>query len=81
MFQLLRVDVSVLDVESTALDSALKVCFSPSSLTHLLITTSANKILWIDSNTGRLLREVREMFSARYSVHLFFLFSIDAPRL
>ncbi|KAI4898063.1 hypothetical protein NFI96_018064 [Prochilodus magdalenae] len=59
--ELLRVDVSVLDVESTTLDSALKVCFSPSSLSHLLITTSANKILWINRNTGRLLREVSEV--------------------
>uniref|UniRef100_A0AAR2JJH4 WD repeat domain 90 n=1 Tax=Pygocentrus nattereri TaxID=42514 RepID=A0AAR2JJH4_PYGNA len=59
--ELLRVDVSVLDVESTTLDTALKVCFSPSSLSHLLITTSANKILWINRNTGRLLREVSEV--------------------
>ncbi|XP_066539496.1 WD repeat-containing protein 90 [Hoplias malabaricus] len=58
--ELMRVDVSVLDVESSTLDSALKVCFSPSSLSHLLITTSANKILWINRNTGRLLREVSE---------------------
>ncbi|XP_062848748.1 WD repeat-containing protein 90 [Trichomycterus rosablanca] len=59
--EVLRVDVSVLDVESTTLDSALKVCFSPSSLSHLLVTTSANKILWINSRTGRLLREVSEV--------------------
>lgn len=65
-------DVSVLDVESTTLDSALKVCFSPSSLSHLLVTTSSNKILWLNSNTGRLLREVREMCSACLSVHLVF---------
>lgn len=58
--ELLRVDVSVLDVESTTLDSALKVCFSPSSLSHLLVTTSSNKILWLNSNTGRLLREISE---------------------
>ncbi|XP_041733420.1 WD repeat-containing protein 90 [Coregonus clupeaformis] len=56
--ELLRVDVSILDVESTSLDSALKVCFSPASTGHLLVTTSANKILWISANTGRLLREV-----------------------
>uniref|UniRef100_A0A673Z2W4 WD repeat-containing protein 90 n=1 Tax=Salmo trutta TaxID=8032 RepID=A0A673Z2W4_SALTR len=56
--ELLRVDVSILDVESTSLDSALKVCFSPASIGHLLVTTSANKILWISANTGRLLREV-----------------------
>ncbi|XP_058250376.1 WD repeat-containing protein 90 isoform X2 [Hemibagrus wyckioides] len=59
--ELLRVDVSVLDVESTTLDSALKVCFSPSALRHLLVTTSANKILWINKNTGKLLREVSEV--------------------
>uniref|UniRef100_A0A8C8CV08 WD repeat-containing protein 90 n=1 Tax=Oncorhynchus tshawytscha TaxID=74940 RepID=A0A8C8CV08_ONCTS len=59
--ELLRVDVSILDVESTTLDSALKVCFSPASTGHLLVTTSANKILWISANTGRLLREVSKV--------------------
>uniref|UniRef100_A0A4W5QM74 WD repeat-containing protein 90 n=1 Tax=Hucho hucho TaxID=62062 RepID=A0A4W5QM74_9TELE len=58
---LLRVDVSILDVESTSLDSARKVCFSPASTGHLLVTTSANKILWISANTGRLLREVSKV--------------------
>uniref|UniRef100_A0A8C1U243 WD repeat domain 90 n=1 Tax=Cyprinus carpio TaxID=7962 RepID=A0A8C1U243_CYPCA len=58
--ELLRVDVSILDVESTTLDSALNVCFSPTSLSHLLITTSANKILWIDTHTGQLLRQVHK---------------------
>ncbi|XP_026880574.2 WD repeat-containing protein 90 isoform X2 [Electrophorus electricus] len=57
--ELLRIDVSVLDVESTTLDSALRVCFSPSA--QLLVTTSANKILWINSSTGRLLREVSKV--------------------
>ncbi|KAJ8284168.1 hypothetical protein COCON_G00030180 [Conger conger] len=56
--ELLRVDVSILDVESTSLDSAVKVCFPPVSTGHLLITTSANKILWLYAKTGRLLREV-----------------------
>uniref|UniRef100_A0A4W5QC57 WD repeat-containing protein 90 n=1 Tax=Hucho hucho TaxID=62062 RepID=A0A4W5QC57_9TELE len=59
--ELLRVDVSILDVESTSLDSARKVCFSPASTGHLLVTTSANKILWISANTGRLLREVSKV--------------------
>uniref|UniRef100_A0A8C7HMN6 WD repeat-containing protein 90 n=1 Tax=Oncorhynchus kisutch TaxID=8019 RepID=A0A8C7HMN6_ONCKI len=45
----------------TTLDSALKVCFSPASTGHLLVTTSANKILWISANTGRLLREVSKV--------------------
>ncbi|XP_036389825.1 WD repeat-containing protein 90 [Megalops cyprinoides] len=56
--ELLRVDVSILDVESTSLDSAVKVCFPPVSTGHLLVATSANKILWLNSRTGRLLREV-----------------------
>ncbi|KAF6734778.1 WD repeat-containing protein 90 [Oryzias melastigma] len=56
--ELLHVDVSILDVESPQLDVALKVCFSPASTGHLLIATSANKILWVCTKTGRLLREV-----------------------
>lgn len=59
--ELLRVDVSILDVESSTLDSALNVCFSPTSLSHLLITTSANKVLWINTHTGQLLRQVSEV--------------------
>ncbi|XP_040924451.1 WD repeat-containing protein 90 [Betta splendens] len=59
--ELLRVDVSILDVESPRLDSALKVCFSPASAEHLLVATSANKILWISTKTGRLLREVSKV--------------------
>lgn len=59
--ELLRVDVSIVDVESSTLDSALNVCFSPASLSHLLISTSANKILWIDTHTGQLLRQVSEV--------------------
>ncbi|XP_056285490.1 WD repeat-containing protein 90 isoform X2 [Pseudoliparis swirei] len=56
--ELLRVDVSILDVQSPRLDSALRVCFSPASTEHLLVATSANKILWVSTKTGRLLREV-----------------------
>ncbi|XP_071395607.1 WD repeat-containing protein 90 [Centroberyx affinis] len=59
--ELLRVDVSILDVESTSLDSALKVCFSAASAGHLLVATSANKILWVSTKTGRLLREVSKV--------------------
>nr|XP_055038117.1 WD repeat-containing protein 90 isoform X5 [Misgurnus anguillicaudatus] len=59
--ELLRVDVSILDVESTTLDSALNVCFSPTSLSHLLIATSANKIIWINTQTGQLLRQVSKV--------------------
>ncbi|KAM4526174.1 WD repeat-containing protein 90 [Fundulus diaphanus] len=59
--ELLHVDVSILDVESPQLDSALKVCFSPASTQHLLIATSANKILWLSTETGRLLRQVSDV--------------------
>ncbi|TKS89948.1 WD repeat-containing protein 90 [Collichthys lucidus] len=59
--ELLHVDVSILDVESPRLDSALKVCFPPASTEHLLVTTSANKILWVSTSTGRLLREVSKV--------------------
>ncbi|MBN3306420.1 WDR90 protein, partial [Amia calva] len=56
--ELMRIDVSILDLDSTSLDSAVKVCFPPVSTGHLLVTTSANKILWLNATTGRLLREV-----------------------
>ncbi|XP_028331789.1 WD repeat-containing protein 90 isoform X1 [Gouania willdenowi] len=56
--ELLRVDVSILDLQSTQLDSALKVCFAPASTEHLLVATSANKIIWVSTKTGRLIREV-----------------------
>ncbi|XP_034716336.1 WD repeat-containing protein 90 isoform X2 [Etheostoma cragini] len=59
--ELLHVDVSILDVQSPRLDSALKVCFSPASTEHLLVATSANKILWVNTKTGRLLREVSKV--------------------
>lgn len=56
--QLLHVDVSILDAASPRLDSALKVCFAPASTEHLLVATSANKIVWLSTKTGHLLREV-----------------------
>ncbi|XP_049916646.1 WD repeat-containing protein 90 isoform X3 [Epinephelus moara] len=59
--ELLHVDVSILDVQSTRLDSALRICFSPASTEHLLVATSANKILWVSTKTGRLLREVSKV--------------------
>lgn len=59
--ELLHVDVSILDVESPRLDSALKVCFPPASTKHLLVATSGNKILWVCTKTGRLLRELSKV--------------------
>ncbi|KAK0151285.1 WD repeat-containing protein 90 [Merluccius polli] len=64
--ELLRVDISILDVASSRLDTALSVCFSSGpSEGHLLVATSANKVLWISSKTGRLLREVSEVHKQR----------------
>ncbi|XP_074519833.1 WD repeat-containing protein 90 [Halichoeres trimaculatus] len=59
--ELLLIDVSILDVESPRVDSALKVCFSPASTEHLLVAISSNKILWVCTKTGRLLREVSKV--------------------
>ncbi|XP_063748546.1 WD repeat-containing protein 90 [Eleginops maclovinus] len=59
--ELLHVDVSILDMQNTRLDSALRVCFSPASTEHLLVATSSNKILWVSTKTGRLLREVSKV--------------------
>ncbi|XP_069066782.1 WD repeat-containing protein 90 isoform X3 [Pleurodeles waltl] len=59
--ELLRVDVSILDLESTSLDSALSLRFTPTPLNHLLVSTSANKVLWLDSKSGRLIREVSQV--------------------
>uniref|UniRef100_A0A3B3ZMM7 Uncharacterized protein n=1 Tax=Periophthalmus magnuspinnatus TaxID=409849 RepID=A0A3B3ZMM7_9GOBI len=58
--ELLRIDVSVLDVEN-ALESALKVCFASTFTHHLLVSTSANKVLWLSTKTGRVLREVSKV--------------------
>ncbi|XP_049647753.1 WD repeat-containing protein 90 isoform X1 [Accipiter gentilis] len=56
--ELLRVDISILDLNSTALDSAVKVCFAPVPQGELLVSTSSNKILVLAAKTGRLVREV-----------------------
>ncbi|XP_053269712.1 WD repeat-containing protein 90 isoform X1 [Pleuronectes platessa] len=65
--ELLHVDVSILEVESPRLDSALKVCFSLASTEHLLVATSANKILWVSTKTGRLLREISKVHKHQIS--------------
>ncbi|XP_077482569.1 WD repeat-containing protein 90 [Stigmatopora argus] len=56
--EVLRLDVSAFDPQSTFLESALKVCFSVASPEHLLVTTSANKIFWVNTETGSLFRQV-----------------------
>ncbi|KAM4024166.1 LOW QUALITY PROTEIN: WD repeat-containing protein 90 [Anomaloglossus baeobatrachus] len=56
--ELLRVDVSIMDLDSTTLDCALGLAFSPLRPYSLLVSTSGNKILWLDPTTGRLSKEV-----------------------
>ncbi|XP_009875977.1 PREDICTED: WD repeat-containing protein 90, partial [Apaloderma vittatum] len=56
--ELLRVDISALGLTSTALDSAVRVCFASVPRGELLVSTSSNKILVLDAKTGRLVREV-----------------------
>ncbi|MGH0128105.1 UNVERIFIED_CONTAM: hypothetical protein FKN15_033205 [Acipenser sinensis] len=45
--------VTVMDARS--LD---EVCFAPVATGHLLVTTSSNKILWMNAKSGRLIREI-----------------------
>ncbi|XP_054849422.1 WD repeat-containing protein 90 isoform X2 [Eublepharis macularius] len=59
--ELLRIDVSILDLESTALDMAVKLQFAPSSPGHLLVTTSSHKLLVLDAKSGRLIRAVSQV--------------------
>ncbi|XP_039934861.1 WD repeat-containing protein 90 isoform X5 [Hirundo rustica] len=56
--ELLRVDISILDLQSTVLDSAVRVCFGPVPQGELLVSTASSKILVLDAKTGRLVREV-----------------------
>uniref|UniRef100_A0A4W3JB08 WD repeat domain 90 n=1 Tax=Callorhinchus milii TaxID=7868 RepID=A0A4W3JB08_CALMI len=57
--EVMRVDVSILDLETSTLDTALKVCYAPATINQLLVTTSSNKILWLNPRTGRLIRQVQ----------------------
>ncbi|KAG9465767.1 hypothetical protein GDO78_017755 [Eleutherodactylus coqui] len=59
--ELLRVDVSILDLDSIKLDCALGLAFSPRRPYRLLVFTSGNKMLWLDPTTGQLTREVTHL--------------------
>ncbi|XP_060116727.1 LOW QUALITY PROTEIN: WD repeat-containing protein 90 [Heteronotia binoei] len=59
--ELLRIDVSILDLESPSLDTAVRLRFTPSTPGHLLVTTSSQKILVLDVKTGRLIRMVSQV--------------------
>ncbi|XP_012515021.1 PREDICTED: WD repeat-containing protein 90 [Propithecus coquereli] len=51
--ELLRVDVSTPD-----LDSAMAVCFGPTSLGHLLVSMSSGRVVVLDAMSGRTVREL-----------------------
>ncbi|XP_045705221.1 WD repeat-containing protein 90 isoform X2 [Phyllostomus hastatus] len=53
---LLRVDISAPDLASDHVDSAVAVCFSPATPSHLLVSTSSNKIVVLDATSGRVVR-------------------------
>ncbi|XP_073915856.1 WD repeat-containing protein 90 isoform X2 [Castor canadensis] len=56
--ELLRVDVSTLDLTGSHLDLAMAVCFSPAAQGHLLVSTSSNKVVALDTLSGRAIREL-----------------------
>ncbi|XP_054442774.1 WD repeat-containing protein 90 [Pteronotus mesoamericanus] len=55
---LLRVDISALDLASSHLALAVAVCFGPAPPSHLLVSTSSNKIVVLDATSGRVVREL-----------------------
>lgn len=56
--QLLRVDVSALELASSRLDSAVAICFGPVPPGHLLVSTSSHTVVVLDAASGRVVREV-----------------------
>ncbi|XP_038619526.1 WD repeat-containing protein 90 isoform X2 [Tachyglossus aculeatus] len=65
--ELLRVDISILELGSAGADSAVGLCFAPGPGGHLLVSTSSHKILVLDARTGRLVREVPDVHKAACS--------------
>ncbi|KAB0338961.1 hypothetical protein FD754_024226, partial [Muntiacus muntjak] len=56
--ELLRVDVSTLDLAGSCLDSPVALCFGPSPPGHLLVSMSSNTIAVLDARSGRVVREL-----------------------
>ncbi|XP_057603855.1 WD repeat-containing protein 90 isoform X2 [Hippopotamus amphibius kiboko] len=65
--ELLRVDVSSLDLAGSRLDSAVAVCFGPTPLGHLLVSTSSNMVAVLDTTSGRVVRELSSVHPAACS--------------
>ena len=61
--EVLRIDITSLnpsDNSRTIIDSAIHVQYAPRNVRHLLVTTSANKLLKFDARSGKILAEVNQ---------------------
>nr|XP_031303352.1 WD repeat-containing protein 90 isoform X3 [Camelus dromedarius] len=56
--ELLKIDVSALDLAGSCLNSAMVVCFGPTPPGHLLVSTSSNMVAVLDALSGRVVREL-----------------------
>ncbi|XP_072798413.1 WD repeat-containing protein 90 isoform X9 [Vicugna pacos] len=56
--ELLKIDVSALDLAGSRLNSAMVVCFGPTPPGHLLVSTSSNMVAVLDASSGRVVREL-----------------------
>uniref|UniRef100_A0A8C6RRY9 WD repeat-containing protein 90 n=1 Tax=Nannospalax galili TaxID=1026970 RepID=A0A8C6RRY9_NANGA len=65
--ELLRVDVSTLNLASSHLDWAVAVCFSPGVPVHLLVSTSSKKVVILDAMSGHIIRELSSVRSGSCS--------------
>ncbi|XP_072610327.1 WD repeat-containing protein 90 isoform X8 [Vulpes vulpes] len=61
--ELLRVDVSALDLSSARLASAVALYFGPGPPGHLLVSTSSSTVVVLDSTSGRVVRELPDVHS------------------
>ncbi|XP_045317475.1 WD repeat-containing protein 90 isoform X1 [Leopardus geoffroyi] len=61
--ELLRVDVSALELASSRLDSAVAICFGPVPPGHLLVSTSSHTVVVLDAASGRVVRELSGLHS------------------
>ncbi|XP_067044850.1 WD repeat-containing protein 90-like isoform X1 [Acropora muricata] len=59
--EVLRVDISIITTDRSIIDTALHVCFSPSSLKQLLVVTSSARLLKLHSENGVLLSEISDI--------------------
>ncbi|XP_033117799.1 WD repeat-containing protein 90-like isoform X4 [Anneissia japonica] len=72
--EMLRIDITSMgpDVDQAVIDTALRVYFSPLKARQLLVVTTTNRLLRLDSRTGRLMNEIS-------NIHRSGCTSIDVP--